>query len=315
MGKKGGKKDKKGKKGAEKPETMSDDEWALFNNVAELVMNLRGQSPLNTVTCLIDRGKAAFYLWQHACCSESKREEIISCGAVDQAKTALKFVDAPERPACAGLIHSLSAHNEVTREALCSTKPVYPQPSINLLPMLIEHIGGNSIATEVSCVGTLANLMADAVTRVLVVKEVIQNPTKLIRCMFESVSYEARSKAAECLKEGCLIADGKLADQFQEALIKVGCHVVCLDLLKAQINVSSYDNAQVGAVKYTAHLVAGVTCLLKHLLKSEEVKRQVTRLGGVNTLAAIVSPAKVWPEEFPLTHEAQAAVAHCLSII
>ena len=39
MGKKGGKeKGKKKDKASAKPETMSDAEWALYNNVAELVM-------------------------------------------------------------------------------------------------------------------------------------------------------------------------------------------------------------------------------------------------------------------------------------
>jgi hypothetical protein len=69
--------------------------------------------------------------------------------------------------------------------------------------------------------------------------------------------------------------------------------------------------AQVGQIgSLSSASTKGPSCL-----ETIRCLSQVTHLGGVNTLAAIVSPAKVWPEGFPLTHEAQAAVAHCLSII
>jgi hypothetical protein len=85
-----------------------------------MMQNLRGASPLNTVSVTLTRGQASLYLWQvmcwlslmrkhtalysvvnqrltsvchtlqHACSSAAKTEEIISCGGIQQAMNGLR---------------------------------------------------------------------------------------------------------------------------------------------------------------------------------------------------------------------------------
>ncbi|KAK3260241.1 hypothetical protein CYMTET_30789 [Cymbomonas tetramitiformis] len=105
----GGKKGKGGKeKGPVKPDGMSDDWWALYNNPTDLVQNLRGDCALNTIKCILGKTQAAMFLWQHAAGSQAKREEIVALGAIPQAIGALKSVEEHERASCVGLLHCLS---------------------------------------------------------------------------------------------------------------------------------------------------------------------------------------------------------------
>jgi len=315
MGKKGGKeKGKKKDKGSAKPDTMSDQEWALYNNVAELVMNLRGPSPLNTVAVTIDRGTAALYLWQHACSSAAKVEEIISVGGIPQVVAALKNVEPHEVPSCAGLIHQLSGFNENAREQLTNSKPVYPYPAMYIVPMLFEHLGGNSPATEVSCVGTLNNLATDPATRTLVVKEIMRDPVGLMNVMHSSVSCQARAEAADCLKK-CAASRGgpseiKAAEALRDVLVDVHCEEVCLESLKER-----GAECVSGRLNWTVPLIEGSAALLHRLLDRDSAKVHNRQMGGAKILAQILHPEVNIGVETPLSFVAKAAVAACIAMI
>lgn len=95
MGKKTGAKGKKKKgKGPEKPDTMSDEDWALYNNFENLLQNLRGNCVFNTIFCTVSRATAALWLWQHAAASRATRQKLVDIMIVPQAVAAFKQVPA-----------------------------------------------------------------------------------------------------------------------------------------------------------------------------------------------------------------------------
>ena len=94
MGKKaGGKgKDKAGKGAGAKPASMSDDDWALYNNFENLLQNLRGNCVFNTIFCSISRATAALWLWQHAASAKATRQKLVEIMIVPHAIAAFKQV-------------------------------------------------------------------------------------------------------------------------------------------------------------------------------------------------------------------------------
>jgi hypothetical protein len=92
MGKKGGKGKEKGGKGASKPASMSDEDWALYNNFENLLQNLRGNCVFNTIFCSISRATAALWLWQHAASARATRQKLVELYIVPHAIAAFKQV-------------------------------------------------------------------------------------------------------------------------------------------------------------------------------------------------------------------------------
>lgn len=92
MGKKGGKGKEKGGKGTSKPASMSDEDWALYNNFENLLQNLRGNCVFNTIFCSISRATAALWLWQHAASARATRQKLVEIMIVPHAIAAFKQV-------------------------------------------------------------------------------------------------------------------------------------------------------------------------------------------------------------------------------
>jgi hypothetical protein len=98
--KKGGGKKEGGKKAGkgDKPASMSDDDWALYNNFDNLLQNLRGNCVFNTIYCSVSRATAALWLWQHAASARANRQKLVDILIVPHAIAAFKQVGSSSPP-------------------------------------------------------------------------------------------------------------------------------------------------------------------------------------------------------------------------
>lgn len=98
------------KKKGNKPPYMTDEQWALANNIVQLVDNLRGPSSENSVACTISRAQAGIYLRQliYPKKNVKEKEEAVGASAVEVALRLMKVGDSIEKAIAAGVLQSLT---------------------------------------------------------------------------------------------------------------------------------------------------------------------------------------------------------------
>mmetsp|Transcript_28998 Transcript_28998/g.55588 ORF Transcript_28998/g.55588 Transcript_28998/m.55588 type:complete len:598 (-) Transcript_28998:580-2373(-) len=290
MGKKTGAKGKKKKgKGPEKPDTMSDEDWALYNNFENLLQNLRGNCVFNTIFCTVSRATAALWLWQHAAASRATRQKLVDIMIVPQAVAAFKQVEPHEKPACVGLIHCLS-EIDGARLQLIDTKPVPPHPGINCVLLLFDSLVNdrNSMSAEVAVLGTLRNLCEDLEARKVVSKYLraeghTKKHDKLLVLIesFKSPSAQARADAALILRF-CMMksSDDMQQNTAAEEMVVLLIKYNLISTLLAVLEKGCSDCSQGGAVHGPSTLVNISQCLLK-LAPYEEAKDAIVKNDGI----------------------------------
>eukprot|EP00854_Cymbomonas_tetramitiformis_P029119 gene29119-36203_t len=313
-----GKKGKGAKGGPEKPDTMSDDVWALFNNSTDLIQNLRGSCVFNTINCILTRSEAAMFLWQHAASSQAKKEEIVQLGAVPHAIAAFKAVEDHERAPCVGLLHSL-ATVEVAREQMVNVKPIPPHPPINLVPLLFEHLHTDSTATETGVMGVICNLSLSEYSRPSILKEILsKGPKRVIHVMSNSLNAEARRDAARCLKECCTLpilpedTPEHIRAKEKEKEKETKTLFLQHGLVEASIRtVANGCTECVTGVKINGPLaIESIIGLLHKMLQLEESKTIFMEFEGVEGLSALLSGKLKC--SFENTLQGKASAAGCL---
>ena len=187
MGKKG--KGKKGK-GPQKPVGMSDEMWALSNNIPDLILNTQGKGgsgPLN-----VSRGQAAFFLWQLALSKGAKGwDEIIGGQGVQAAIQAAHYGDYMDKASSMGLVGKL-LQEEAGRENLLSMRN--PQP----IPVLFNCLNTGTPHTVIAAITAMRTLTEAPETRKVFVRNV-KDWTDIIDILKEEHGWQARSEAARCL--------------------------------------------------------------------------------------------------------------------
>eukprot|EP00854_Cymbomonas_tetramitiformis_P003685 gene3685-4620_t len=316
MGKKG-----KGKeKGPQKPDGMSDEMWALFNNTVDLIQNLRGSCVFNTIQCTLTKAQAAMFLWGQAVASLAKREECVQLGAVPQAIGALKTVEDHEKPPVVGLLHCLSSV-EVAREQYANTKSVPPHPGIALIPLLWESLNTNSTATEVGIIGTLNNLSQSVESKGVVLKTVTdaiplfagyqelnnRGPELIINVMSTSLSCLARSDAASCLLN-CIVPAVFGADTSESVKEREKDRVLDLKMLYLENNIveaclgvlaGCCSDCNSGVRQYCIPALENCAFLLQKMLILEEAKQVCLKTDGVGVLCKLLSDMYKLPKLSP----------------
>lgn len=316
MGKKG-----KGKeKGPQKPDGMSDEMWALFNNTVDLIQNLRGSCVFNTIQCTLTKTQAAMFLWGQAVASVAKREEIVQLGAVPQAIGALKTVEDHEKPPVVGLLHCLSSV-EVAREQFANTKAVPPHPGIALVPLLWESLNTNSTATEVGITGTLNNLSQSAESKGVVLKELNnRGPQLIIQVMASSLSCLARADAASCLLH-CITPAVFGAETSESVKEREKDRVLDLKTLYVENNIvgaclqmlaGCCSECNSGVRQFRIPAMENCAFLLQKMLILEEAKQTCLKAGGVGILCKLLSD-KV--PKLELSLQAKAYAAGCIYMV
>jgi hypothetical protein len=89
---------------------MSDELFALSQNIPQLIDNFRGPSQDNTVQVTISRSQAGIFLRSliYPKKSQDRKEEAVQAGAVEVAIKLIKNGDSVEKSIAAGVLQSLT---------------------------------------------------------------------------------------------------------------------------------------------------------------------------------------------------------------